>query len=128
MQTKSFDDNLTPDQRRRAEILRRSMRPEKEYIRPDPPAPGKIERFDDIFTSASALARSHELRKRAKAELYWSNATKEEKETIRAAVAEREPYRGNELFTSYFMRRRVNDIISDDNVLRYVQDEVLALT
>lgn len=126
--TKTFDEKLNDEQRRKAEILRRSMRPEAEYTRPDPPAPGKIERFDDIFNSKYDLARSHELRRRAKAELYWDQAGIEEKEAIRLAVAAEEPYKGNELFSGHFMNRRINDIISDDNVIRYIQEMVLALT
>lgn len=124
---KSFDDNLTEDQRRRAEILRKSHRPQPEYVRPDPPAPGKLERFDDIFSHPSDIARSQELRRRAKAELYWADANKDEKESIRAAVSNEDPYRGNELFTRYFLRRHLDDIITDDNVLNYIIHRVLAL-
>lgn len=125
---KSFDDNLTEDQRRRAEILRKSHRPQPQYVRPDPPSPGKLERFDDVFAGdPSKIARSQELRKRAKSELYWSDATNEERTIIRDAVVEREPYKGNALFTSYFMRRDLRDIISDDNVLNYIRDDVLGL-
>lgn len=125
---KTFDQNLTPDQRRKAEILRKSFRPQPQYVRPDPPSPGKLERFDDCLGgNPSLLGRSLELRKRAKAELYWADANKDEKESIRAAVSNEDPYRGNELFTRYFLRRHLDDIITDDNVLNYIIHRVLAL-
>lgn len=123
----SFDDKLNDEQKRRALILRKSMTTEPEYIRQDPPAPGKMERFDDIFSHPSDIARSQELRRRAKAELYWADANKDEKESIRAAVSNEDPYRGNELFTRYFLRRHLDDIITDDNVLNYIIHRVLAL-
>lgn len=127
-QPKTFDQNLTPDQRRRAEILRKSFRPQPQYVRPDPPASGKLERFDDCFGgNPSLLGRSIELRKRAKAELYWDNATTEEKTAIRDAVVAGEPFRNNEDYTRHFMRRKLNDIISSEVVLNHIIFQVLAL-
>lgn len=127
-QPKSFDDNLSPDQRRRADILRRSFKAGKEDpIKRDPPAPGKIERFDDIFSHASDIARAIELRRHVKAEIYWSRAGQDEKMAIRKAVAEGEPYKNNELFTKHFLGKRFQDLIRVEQVREYIIKNVLGL-
>lgn len=124
----SFDDQLDDEQRKRAMALRMQMKSVDEYVRPDPPATGKIERFDDVFAgNPTLLGRSLELRKRAKAELYWDNATTEEKTAIRDAVVAGEPFRNNEDYTRHFMRRKLDDIISSEVVLNHIIFQVLAL-
>lgn len=127
MHTKTFDDKLNEDGKRRAQILRRALRPDKEYIRPDPPPPGKIECFDDIFSHPSDLARSIELRRKCKAELWWANATREEKKAVADAVAEAEPYRGNEIYLKHFRGKRPSDLIRVDHVINYIIKNVLGL-
>lgn len=124
---RSFDENLTDEQRERAQRLRKSIRSDHAPMRRDPPTKGKLERFDDIFDNNSDLSRSGELRRKCKAELYWMKASVEEQKSIRDAIVLEPPYKGNELFTRYFLRRDLKDIITDESVLNYVINNVLAL-
>lgn len=132
---KTFDNSLTDEQKRKAAILRNSIKIKDDLVKRDFGAKkirdnirNSIKRFDDVFAGNPAdLSRASELRKRCKAEMYWEHAGNDEKEAIRNAIVEREPYRNNELFTNHFMGRRLNAIIKDDNVLNYIIIEVLAL-
>lgn len=128
MEQKRFDTNLTPDQQRRAEILRRSFRAGHEpEVKRDLPPPGKAECFDDVFHYPSDIAKSVELRRRVKAEIYWSQASLDEKMAIRQAVAQDEPYRGNELFTRQFLGKRFQDLIKVEQVRNYIEKNILGL-
>lgn len=129
----TFDETLSDDQRRRADILRRSISSEtalaeyeagadriKQNIR------DSVKRFDDIFAgNPSLLARSAEIRRRAKAEIYWQQASDDEKLAIREGVVSVEPFTGNELLTKHFLARRLDDIITDECVLNYLTNFVL---
>lgn len=123
----TFDANLSDEQKRKAIIMRRSIRPDKIYMRPDPPPPGKAICFDDIFNSITDLARAQELRKKCKAEIYWKQASMDEKQIIRDAVIMDEPYKGDEIITKTLMNRDIEYIIHDTKILNYVIKNVLAL-
>lgn len=124
---RSFDENLTDEQRERAQRLRKSIRSDHAPMRRDPPVKGKLERFDDIFDNDSDVARSCEIRRKCKAQLYWMKASEEEQKSIRDAIVLEPPYKGNELFTRYFLRRELKDIIGDESVLNYIMNRVLAI-
>lgn len=123
----TFDEGLSEEGKRRAAILRRTIRPDYEYIRPDPPAPGKIEQFDDVLRTNSDRARSHELRLKCKAEIWWANATRDEKKAVADAVSEAEPYRGNEVHLKHFRGKRPSDLIRVDHVINFIIKNILGL-
>lgn len=125
---KTFDEGLSEEGIRRAQILRRSIRHDHaDYTRPDPPAPGKIECFDDVFQTNSDRARAHELRQKCKAEMWWSQASRPEKKAVMNAVAAAEPYKGNEIHTKHFKAKRPSDLIKVDHVVNYVIKNILGL-
>lgn len=126
---KTFDDGLSEDGIRRAQILRRSIRRDhSDYTRPDPPPPGKVERFDDVFQTNSDRSRAHELRLKCKAEMWWANATRPEKKAVADAVADAEPYRGNEVHLKHFRGKRPSDLIRVDHVINFIIKNILGLT
>lgn len=125
---KTFDEGLSEDGIRRAQILRRSIRRDHaDYTRPDPPPPGKIEQFDDVFQTNSDRARAHELRQKCKAEMWWAEATRPEKKAVADAVAEAEPYKGNEVHLKHFRGKRPSDLIKVDHVVNYIIKNILGL-
>lgn len=123
----TFDEGLSEDGKRRAQLLRQSLRTTSDYIRPDPPPPGKVECFDDCLRGNSEWARAHELRQKCKAQIYWEQATTDEKIAIRDAVAQAEPYRGNEIYTRHFVAKELDDLIKVDHVIFFIIKSVLAL-
>lgn len=124
---RTFDDQLTEDQRERASRLRKQARHETTETKFDPGPTDRLPRFDDCFYYKSDLSRSQQLRKKVRAELYWEKAPEDVRLAIRDAVIAQEPFIGNETYTNHFMKRGLQDIIRDEYVLNYIIINVLAL-
>jgi len=125
----NFDDQLNQDQLMRAHELRKAMFSAKPLeARKDPPSPGKVARFDDVFgNDYEKISRAKELRRICKAEIYWDGATGEERESIRDACKLVEPFVGNDLLTKHVLRRDAKYLIKDERVREYVCRYVLGI-
>lgn len=123
---KTFDENLTENQRRRAKILRTAARNDHPLLKHESNSGAFGDTFDDCLRGDYILlSRAKELRRKARAEIYWTKASQSEREIIRAAVLETEPYRDNEPLTGWIMRRDIRRIIDDTYVLNYVINYVI---
>lgn len=127
MKSKTFDETLTEDQRRRAKILRTAARNDHPLLKHEK-TPGAFgDTYDDCLRGDYVLlSRAKELRRKARAEIYWSRASNEMREIIRTAVLDNEPFKGNEPLTRWMMRRELKWIIDDSYVLNYIINYVIS--
>lgn len=125
----SFDANLSKEQQEKARRMRASMYRAKSFnVDPDPaPSPG-AKSFDDCFRGDYVkLSRAKELRRTCKIKIYWDNASDEEKNIIRQACKEIEPFVGNKILIKNILTRKNDYLIRDKRVQEYVAKSVLAI-